>query len=261
MISEPEMGDGPENRWGAGAFADTVGTAPANRGGWPWRWVVGAVIATSAAGALVLHLTGYGQASRPDLHHYTLSESPCSGDNLKPLTDSFATEHFAAAPAAIRTGPALDLAQCTLDAQGSVGAKWAVLYNAVVTVQLHKKTDPAPEFDDLGGPHPLGQNAPWMAVVDPSGIVTSSRAQASVPVPGLGDSAYLLTDDDGDETLTVRHGGAVLTIALSVAEQWSGPGGAPPPDADGYPQKPPRLNAFRPALVATMRTLMTALSR
>ncbi|MFI1098712.1 hypothetical protein [Streptomyces sp. NPDC020917] len=218
------------------------------------------VVATSAAWALALNLSGYGQTSPPDLHHYRLSGSPCSGFTLKPLTDSFGTSHFDASPAVTRTSPVLDLAECTLTAQSTAATHWTTSYNAFVTVQLHKKTDPADEFDDLNGPHGPGR-APSGVVLDPTSRVAMSSAKTSVPVPGLGDQAYLLTGDSaGEETLTVLHGGAVLTIAVNVDQQWSGPEGIPP-DSDGYPQKPPELSSRRPALVAAIRSLMSALSR
>lgn len=264
MIGEPESeGDveGAEGRWPAGASADTVQAGDRSPGKRPWGWVLGAVVATSAAWALALNLSGYGQPSRPDLHHYRLSGSPCGGSTLKPLTDALGTSRFEVSPADTQTGPALDAAECTLTAQRSAGTHWQASYDAVVTVQLHKKTDPAAEFDDLGSSrHTLEPVAPSDADSGTTTAILTTGATAHVVrVPGLGDRAYLLTSD-GDQTLTVLHGGAVLSVAVSVVEKWSGPGAVPPPAADGFPQRPPRPTSLRPVLVATARGLMSALS-
>ncbi|WP_328459559.1 hypothetical protein [Streptomyces sp. NBC_00448] len=264
MIGEPEVeGDGgdPEGAWRKGASADVVRGGVRGARTRPWPWVFGAVVATSAAWALVLHLSGYGKEAVPDLHHYRISGSPCSGSSLKPLTDALGTGHVEVSPAEMQTGPALDAAECTLTAQRSVGTHWQASYSTVVTVQLHKKTDPAAEFDDVGGSrHTLEPVAPSD---DGSGTTTAILAVGGsthvVRVPDIGDRAYLMTSD-GDETLTVLHGGAVLTVAVDVQEKWTGPGALPPPDADGIPQRPPRQAGYRPALVATMRGLMSALS-
>jgi len=265
VIGEPQSEDegDRDGPWPPDAPADTLDSdAQGFRGSRtrPWAWVFTTVVATSAAWALALNLSGYGQASPPDLHHYRLSGSPCSGFTLKPLTDSFGTSHFEASPAATRTSPVLDLAECTLTAKSTVAANWTASYSAFVTVQLHKKADPADEFEDLNGPHGPGQ-APSRVTLDPTSRVSMTAAVTSVPVPGLGDRAYLLTGDSaGEQTLAVLHGGAVLTIAVHVDEVWSGPDGVPP-DADGYPQKPPELSSRQPALVAAIRSLMSALSR
>ncbi|MEW1865569.1 hypothetical protein AB0399_35220 [Streptomyces sp. NPDC088194] len=264
MIGEPEVeGDGgdPEGAWTEGASADVVRGGVRGARTRPWPWVLGAVVATSAVWALVLQLSGYGKESVPDLHHYRISGSPCGGSSLKPLTDALGAGHVEVFPADTQTGPALDQAACTLTAQRSVGTHWQASYSTVVTVQLHKKTDPAAEFDDVGSSrHTVEPVAPSD---DGSGTTTAILATAGsthvVRVPDLGDRAYLLTSGR-DETLTVLHGGAVLTVAVDVQEKWTGPGAVPPPDADGIPQRPPRQAGYRAALVATMRGLMSALS-
>jgi hypothetical protein len=250
VITEPEMAGQPEE---PGDTADVVSGADArDRGRWPWLWVFGTVLATSAVWALTLHGIGYGHDAAPDLHHYRLTGSPCAGDDLQPLTDAFGTGHFASQPAQTRQGPTLDQTQCVLDAQGPAGAHWEAVYTVTVTVELHKKTDPAAEFVDRNRPH--GPN------LDPSYVLpVIDETDRVSPVPHLGDRAYLLTGDDRDRALTVLHGGAVFTLDLAADEQWAGPG-ALPPDALGYPQQPPGLSRFDPALTATMRHLMAVLS-
>lgn len=259
MITEPESADLPEEPREPDALpqADVVSTAPGSAprsgGTWPWRWTLGAVVATSAAWALILQGTGYGHASAPDLHHYRLTDSPCQGDNLKPLADALGATRTSANPAEIRTGTALDQAQCVMGAEGTVGEHWQSTYTVTVTVELHKKTDPRPEFEDRNRPH--GPD------LDPSGAAADTDETDRVAlVPDLGDEAYVLAGDDSHQALTALHGGAVFTVDVDADTQWTGAGGVPP-DANGYPQQPPGLTRLQPALIATVRRVMSALSQ
>ena len=250
MITDLEMvGGEPE---GEPAPADVVGTDRGGHGRRPgWPWVLGSAVATSALWAATLHGIGYGHTAPPDLHGYRLAESPCSGDNLKPLTDAFGPIHFSASTAVMPTGATLDQAQCNLIAEGPIDAHWTASFDVTVTVDLHKKADPAPEFLDAnrtGGPN-LGE----------AGVMQSDESVHVEEVPGLGDKAFLLTGDPDDQALTVLYGGVVLTVDLSVLEQGAGSGG-PPVNADGYPAQPPGLTRYHPALTAAVRRLMSALA-
>ncbi|WP_329140161.1 hypothetical protein OG552_35435 [Streptomyces sp. NBC_01476] len=218
---------------------------------WPWPWVLGTAVVTSAIWGLTLQSTGYGHASAPDLHGYRLAGSPCAGYNLKPLTDAFRTSRFFASPADIRTGSALSQAQCVITAEAPVRDHWKNSYTVTVTVELHKKTDPTAEFEDRNRPN--GPN------LDSSVLVPGTDETDQVfPVDHLGDEAYLLTGNAQEQALTVRHGGAVFTIDLAATEQWTGDD--IPSDAYGYPQQMPSLDRFHPALTEGMRRLMGALS-
>lgn len=264
MITELEEAEPPEGPGEPGDLprADVVSAAPTRASlgsvfrtprGRPWGWVLGAVVATSAAWALTLQATGYGDAATPDLHHYRLTDSPCTGDDLKPLTDALGVDRTAANPAEMRTGTTLDQAQCLLTAEGTVGDHWQSTYTVLVTVELHKKTDPRPEFEDRNRPH--GPN------LDPASVTAATDDTDHVSlVPGLGDLAYLLAGDDSHQTLTVLHGGAVFTVTVDADTQWTGAGGVPP-DANGYPQQPPGLIRLQPALIATVRQVMSRLSQ
>ncbi|MFC4884013.1 hypothetical protein ACFPK5_02260 [Streptomyces beijiangensis] len=237
-----------EDRPKSGAPAEMVSAQPSSHRG--WTWALGAVVATSMAWALTLQGIGYGDVSPPDLHHYRIAESPCSGDNLKPLTDALGTSRFEVTPAVTRTGSVLDQAQCVLTAQAPVGTHWHASYAVTVTVELHKKTNPAPEFEDRNRPH--GPN------LDPdSSTAAIDETDRVVPVPDLGDKAYLLVGNELDQTLTVLQGGAVFTIGVDAYEQWTGSGEVPP-DVNGYPQQPPSMSRLHPALIATIRRLMSA---
>jgi hypothetical protein len=273
VITEPHLEDVPNSQWDAHGMTDTLMAGSERSRHQPWRWGIGTTGLVSAAWALALHLTGYGDVLPPDLHHYHLTGSPCSGSTLKPLTDAFGSGFSSTFPVDTQTGPALDQAQCALSTQGSVGTThWQASYTVTVTVQLHKETDPAPEFDDRNNPHELehgtttgadtsSRNA-HIVIVDPSsGIPAPGQNKRVESVPSLGDRAYLLTGDDGDQTLTVLHGGAVFTLDVKVLEQWAGSRAMPPSDPNGHSEQPPSTGRLRPALIAAMHTLMSALSR
>lgn len=267
VISEPEMSE----TGGGGLPGDPLGdsgdpaperapaqTAAADPKGRPWVWVAGAVVATSALWAAALPI-GEGGA-RPDLHGYHLSGNPCGGDVLAALEDAVGAPGFAASDATVSRGPALDKASCVLSGQAPDGGGWATNYTLSVSVELHKRTDPRPEFEDTrraqvstlpGGSHGSGV----LVAVAESGY---SSARDVRPVTGVGDDAYLLEPRASDQILKVLHGGAVLTLQVSGYSGWNGPGtssadsGTPPPEPD--------LTRLRPALTTAMRHLMTTLA-
>lgn len=245
------MAEEPGAQEGAGAPAVVV-SAEDGRGRWrPWPWVVGTAAVTCAVGALVLQAVGYGHTEAPDLHGYH-AESPCYGDNLKPLTDAFRSDDAGATAAQLQSGPALDAAQCTVTASGPISTEFKGQYAVTVTAELHKKTDPTPEFEDRVGPH--------KTQVDPYSMAGSADTGRSTAIAGLGDEAFLLARADDRITLLVRHGGAVFTVDLSALQQ---PVDLedPPTDADGYPARPPGLDRFVPAMKQSVGRVMAALSK
>lgn len=260
MISEPEMAGEP----GASvAPADVVSTADGTRTGFgtgfgtrdrrPWTWALGAAALTSALWGLGLHAADSGgHTSAPDQHGYRLNASPCAGSDLKPLTDAFGAKDFFAGPADIRTGPTLDQTRCLLTTPATIRAGWTSAYAVTVTVELHKKTDPAPEFRDRSRPNGPNLQLPYAV----SGPAETDRVTA---VPGLGDRAFLLTGNDSRQSLTVLHGGAVFTVDLAADQRWVG-GDEVPQDVNGLPGNPPSLARFHPAMTATVRRLMDVLS-
>lgn len=249
MITELESAEEPEGPEESSAGVDVMSAEPRGPGRWPWRWVLMAVVATAAVGAITLQAIGYREVSPPDLHHYRVSDvSPCSGDNLKPLSDAFGPSSDVSSMER-RTSSALDQAQCEIDAQVPIaGTHWQAWYKVTVTVELHKKTDPAPEFE--------ARNRPNGPDLDPFAISALANVDRVTPVPHLGDKAYLL-DGYGsdwyerDHVLTVLHGGAVFTLDARAQERWASP---------GLQQKLPTLPPLRPALIATMHRLMSAQS-
>ena len=254
MISELEPDEGPEEPGRTGAASDVLGAEPQGPGRWPWRWVLGTAVATVVVGAATLQAVGYGEPSRPDLHHYRLSgDGPCGGDVLQPLSSAFGPGRTDSTALVSRTGPVLDQGQCLFTARVPLaGTQWTAWYKVTVTVELHKKTDPAPEFE--------ARNRHYGPDLDAFAVAATDATDRVTPVTGLGDRAYLLDGHRLDHALTVLHGGAVLTIDAAADEPWAGPGTAPPPDAAGLPPEPPGLPPLHEALIASMRRLMSALS-
>jgi len=255
MITEPEPADEPAESAGPRARADeadVVGAEPRGRARWPWGWVLGAVLATSAAWAVTLQAVDYGRPSPPDLHHYRITGNPCDDVTLTPLARALGTSPEPA-DTTTRTGPTLDQVRCALKAGAPVaGTHWKGTYQVTVFIEVYKKTDPAAEFED--------RNRPDGPDLDAFSEDTDDETAHVTPVRDLGDRAYLLTGSDTHRVLTVLHGGAVFTLDISALELWAGPG-VLPPDADGFPQRPPSLARFDPVLVTTVRGLMTAMSR
>ncbi|MFI1096295.1 hypothetical protein [Streptomyces sp. NPDC020917] len=244
------MAEEPDAQEGAEAPAEVVSAQDGRGRRRPWPWVVGTAAVTCAVAALVLQAVGYGHTKAPDLHGYH-AESPCYGDNLKPLTDAFRSDDAGATPAQLQSGSALDAAQCTLTASGPISTEFKGQYAVTVTAELHKKTDPTAEFEDRVRAH---------TQVDPYSMAGSADTGRSTAVPGLGDEAFLLTRQDDRLTLLVRHGGAVFTVDLSALQQ---PVNVedPPTGADGYPARLPSLDRFVPAMRQSVVRVMAALSK
>ncbi|MFC4033110.1 hypothetical protein ACFO3J_16680 [Streptomyces polygonati] len=258
MITEPEMWDEPGAVGPGGPLGGSEHPLPIEglAGGFterrPWWWALGGVLGASAVWAAVLHGTGYGHRPAPDLHGYHLIDSPCGGFNLKALTDAVHSTSYQASPTDLRRGPALDSAACTLTTVASAGNGWTSTYTVTVGVELHKKTDPRVEFEDRNHLESASLSAEEPGTL----VVGTSPPDKVTSVAGLGDSAYLLTAGNSDQTLTVLHGGAVFSLQLSRYSNWNGPG-IPPTDAELFRPTPVDLG---PALRAAMRHLMGVLS-
>ncbi|SFX56893.1 hypothetical protein OH786_02070 [Streptomyces atratus] len=246
MISEPEMVD----EFGAVGAGEVVGDfdrrpteGPRQRR--PWLWALGGAVLASAGWAGVLYLHPVGDPA-PDLHGYRLAGDPCPTVRLKAIGAAIAPKDGTPRlEPELLNDPALDRAECFLSlrppaAKKSVTSGWYSDYSVGVTVALHKKSDPAAEFEAMRG------------VTDP-GIEADVKVEK---VPNLGDSAYLLTRDDGHAELRVREGGAVLSLSLTSSAQFNSEDGEVPSD-DGPDTSD--LTPYQSAMISDMRDLMKSL--
>jgi len=117
---------------------------------------------------------------------------------------------------------------------------WSYQLHVGMSVELHKETDPLPEFDARKESSVRGDD------------VTRSEL-----VPGLGDRAYLLVVDEQTSELRVVDGGAVITLSLAPSMNYAedDEGGEPP---CGEPE-PPAVEPYHADLVSDMRDVMKAL--
>ena len=243
MISEPELTGGPEYPAPELLGADDPEPRPAGAGRpgrRAWVWGLGGAVVASTAWAGGLHAYDLHRHHGPDLHGYVLGDSPCAGDTLQPLTRALGARDFqAVSPAVVHLGPALDQIRCTISAVSAIAGSGSPRYEAFVTVDLHKKTDPRPEFDDQRS-------------LDTTDLVPVENTEA---VPGLGDEAYLVTISDQTEELKVLHGGAVFTLTLTGYNGFTASGDGPRAPGGGAPAATD-LGVFRPGLVEAMREVM-----
>lgn len=260
MISEPEMSDGQGGELPGDLLSSSgdpgTGTAAVRRPR-PWLWAFGGIAVASAVWATLMHGTG---GTTPDLHGYHLDSNPCSGDALKPLKDAVGVMDSAESAARVSSGPALDELSCVLTTAAPAGEGWTTTYTISVGVELHKKTDPRAEFENLM--HSRVSSFP--GGVSGSGVLIATAGNGFTsaadvhPVTGVGDEGYLLTPGVPEQTLEVLHGGAVLTLQVSDYTQWNGPDQS---TADhGAPPKQPDLTHLRPAMTTAMRDLMASLT-
>ncbi|MEU6852906.1 hypothetical protein ABZ901_23635 [Actinacidiphila alni] len=242
MISEPELTGGLDEPAPADIVTDDDPAprrspfAALNRR--VWAAGLGGVLIASAVWAGALYAAGPRRAGAPDMHGYVLHGSPCAALTLKPLTDALkATDTQTVSPAVVHLGPALDQIRCTIETTSPIPLRGGTArYEVVVSIDLHKATDPAAEFEDQRD-------------LDTSDLVPVTTTES---VPDLGDKAYLLTIDSGSQQLKVLHGGAVFTITLTgydyLATSVNGQQGDSGSTTD--------LRVYQPALIATVRNVM-----
>ncbi|WP_406096839.1 hypothetical protein [Streptomyces sp. NBC_01013] len=251
MISEPEMA----GEFGASAgheVLDHSGARPegarpprAPAPGARWLWALGGAVAASAVWGALLFTDGPRDGA-PDMHGYRLSQDPCPAVGLRSIGAAIAPrEPERGFEAGMLRHAALDRAQCYIplrpeSAQQRSDKGWFVGYTVTIKIALHKKTDPRVEFE-------AGRTATEL------GVAPETEVEG---VPELGDKAFLLSLDGGEQELRVLDGGAVLSLALTASLDWAGSEGPGPGDEQG---KLPDLAPHKAAMISDMRDLMAGL--
>ncbi|MFB6522859.1 hypothetical protein [Streptomyces sp. NPDC056401] len=232
--------EGPQGRQGYG------GSPPSGRR--PWRWALGGALLASALWA------GAWWAATPQDHspplRYSLPLSLCDSAKLPGIARLAESSGWDYTPR-LWEHPGVDRAMCMLRTPPveSEGPRRWLAYEAQVSMELHKRTDPAPEFG--ADPGAVG----WIGLGKPD-----LRS-----VPGLGERALISeTEYESGWRLTVLDGGTVFTLDVTV---WSG-GEGEPADGEvsagtGIPEEPPKpdSDAVQAAMIDDMHGLMKALRR
>ncbi|MCA1272470.1 hypothetical protein ACIPQH_06845 [Streptomyces rubiginosohelvolus] len=253
MISEPELvgEDGPGSSPDAVSGFDAEQGPAAGRRRWHGAlWGAAGALTASAVWAAAVFGYGIGGDGKPDSRGYRVESDSCAAMELKAL--SKAVGRPAAEPATELDGiehPALHRISCTVDftaavlrgPDGKEASDWSVGYQASLTAELHKETDPRPEFEANS----------TLTEIDGTGVDRVER------VPDLGDLGYLLILEDESMSVRVIEGGAVVTLTLS---SWVSP---PDIDAgkDGLPDvvDRPEMLAYQGDLISDTRAVMKAL--
>ncbi|RZU36390.1 hypothetical protein EV284_3880 [Streptomyces sp. BK022] len=164
--------------------------------------VLGAVVASAAwaAGVLVIGAA----ADEPDLRGYTAPSDLCSRADYGSFKDEYTASDSTPTHSSLEDR-ALDESYCSASLKKS-GSSYADAYLSI-QVDLHKKTDPAPEF-----------TATW------KNYERTHTGYDVGAVEGIGDEAYLVTQDTTGgtsagsryATLAVRDGWVTYTMSYSA---------------------------------------------
>ncbi|MER6255972.1 hypothetical protein ABT224_31940 [Streptomyces sp. NPDC001584] len=236
MIGEPELDGEWESAAPAEVVEGVVERAPVRvrvqvRA---WRWVAAAVVATSALWAGGLYAFGE-RLTAPEIR-YRVTDDLC-GQFKAPALEGLLGGLADGSPEAGVRHPALDWASCSRS-----GDRPAVTggVHVMATAELHKKTDPAPEF----------------TADSPAGLFYAPDGDGWDSVPGLGEEALVSRPGGGGGLLLrVRDGGAVFSVAVVVFPVTSQDGA----DPRAEPLPDPDREALVAAAVEDARALMAAL--
>ncbi|MEV7522337.1 hypothetical protein [Streptomyces sp. NPDC091371] len=193
----------------------------------PWLWALGGAVLASAVWAGVL--TAQDRFAAAPRISYRHAEDLCKEAPLQVLGEL--TGGLANRQAGHGESPPLDWAGCDFNGEWPASGEpdGRIGYYGRVEVDLHKKSDPEPEFG-VG----LGRD-PYIG----------PEVKAAVEVPGLGERA-VLHEYMNASMLQVLDGGAVLTLTV----QWTRSDGD---DVD--------KDAVTSAAIEDVRTLMAALRK
>ncbi|MFI5685248.1 hypothetical protein [Streptomyces sp. NPDC051636] len=163
--------------------------------------VVGAVVASAAWAVGVFVVGGKDSA---DLRGYSSPSNLCSGADYSSFKDEYPENDSSPTHNTLKDA-ALDEGSCSLSLK-KTGSSYADAYLSI-QLDLHKKTDPAPEF-----------TATWKNYDD------SHSGYDVEKVTGIGDEAYLVTEDTTSgsssgsryATLAVRDGWMTYSMSYSA---------------------------------------------
>ncbi len=210
-------------------------------------WAVAGALVASAVWASAVFGYGIGRDGKPDPRGYRVESDSCTAMRLPALTKVLGEQVSGATELDGIEHPALHRIRCTVAFRtrdtpvGENGTRWSVEFGVSLTAELHKETDPRPEFEASS----------TLTEIDGSVVERVER------VPDLGDQAYLLTLEAGVLRLNVVEGGAVVRLALTgwtFTEDDSDDENGPPDD-----MAEPDLLAYRAELINDMREVMKAL--
>ncbi|MET3983185.1 hypothetical protein [Streptomyces sp. PvR034] len=242
MISEPEAdagwttevtgsADGPPGSPGEDLAAGPGSAVRgASRGG-RWAWALGGAVVACALWAGGLY--AYGDRLDAPPMAYALPDKLCDALKAKALTAAVGDLSTGNPTSQTADHPAMSWAMCMTGSPADTDQD--VKYNVWASVQLHKKTDPEPEFD---------VESPWM---------TLTNAGERTSVPDLGERAVMARAGDGQgPELKVLDGGAVFTLSvMSVTTRVRDPGAS---DTVDYAP-------IEAAMISDVRDLMAALKK
>jgi hypothetical protein len=196
----------------------------------PWLWALGGALVASAlwAGGLYAY-----QAAGPDLGGYRPSDDLCGEAELAALGAALGERGDSEAdPDQHDVHEALDQTRCSVTF-GTVEPSFAV----DVAYQLHKKTDPGPEFE------PLTTADSW-------------EDWEWKPVTGVGERAFFAQDDAGYASLTVLDGQAVLSLTVSMQMEYG-------PEEEDVPTEPDdsAMDGVKDLMVKDVKALMAELRK
>ncbi|MFG2294856.1 hypothetical protein [Streptomyces sp. NPDC048603] len=237
MISEPELDGVPEQP--AGQLVAEQQDRPRRPRPSP-VWLLAGAVAASALWAGGLYLVREPDRPGPPIP-YARPTSLCDKAKTAALT-RITGDLRPQRRENERLHEAVDLSWCGLgtaaDGRQEASGRPYLSYDVTVTVELHKKADPEPEFE--AGLH----LAPY------EGHASHEVSE----VPGLGERALMYGSGPRQgPRLRVLDGGAVITLETN----WSMSGNDWPEGGEVPPE--PDESALQAAMIEDMRALLTAL--
>ncbi|WP_030713958.1 hypothetical protein [Streptomyces sp. NRRL F-2580] len=235
MITEPEL-DGEWEPVRPAEVAQDTAVREARGPRRPWWWVAATAVATSALWAGGLYAYG-DRLSEPEIR-YRVTDDLCGRFTAPALAGALGGFTDSDPERGGGRHPAMDWASCSRngDRSATVGG-----FFVSAVVELHKKTDPTPEFA-LGSRY------------DRSGADGAGQWE---PVPGLGEQALVSTPGGGEGVrVRVRDGGAVFLLDVMFFDRFED-GTDPRSSLSARPDR----EGLVAAAVEDVRALMAALRK